>query len=217
MTRLLNDKELQRSSVVANCTMNRERSLTGSNGYGRELGIDVLAKLPAGARWLDLCCGTGRALHEAAALLEGAAEIVGVDLAGHFMPAPPPPGLTLVAASVTEWVPEGRFDLITSVHGLHYLGDKLAVLARAASWLCDDGLLVANFDARSIRAADGTPLGRRLTTELERQGFTYDTTRRRISMQGRQEPTFPYRFLGADDTAGPNYTGQPAVDSFYEL
>jgi ubiquinone/menaquinone biosynthesis C-methylase UbiE len=213
--RLLDDDALERSSVVANCTMNRERSLTGSNGYGRELGIDVLAELPEGARWLDLCCGTGRALYEAAALLGGTAEIVGVDLAGHFVPASPPPGLTLVAASVVDWTPEGRFDLVTSVHGLHYVGDKLGVLARAASWLSDDGLLVASFDARSVRLADGTPMGRRLTAELRRQGFTYDTARRRISLRGRREVRFPYRYLGADDTAGPNYTGQPAVDSFY--
>ena len=27
----------------------------------------------------------------------------------------------------------------------------------------------------------------------------------------------PYRYLGADDQAGPNYTGQPAVDSYYEV
>jgi SAM-dependent methyltransferase len=213
--RLLDDGALERSSVVANCTMNRERSLTGSNGYGRELGIDVLAELPEGARWLDLCCGTGRALYEAAALLGGTAEIVGVDLAGHFVPASPPPGLTLVAASVVGWAPEGRFDLVTSVHGLHYVGDRLGVLARAASWLSDDGLLIASFDARSVRLADGTPTGRRLTAELRRQGFTYDTARRRISLRGRREVRFPYRYLGADDTAGPNYTGQPAVDAFY--
>jgi len=26
----------------------------------------------------------------------------------------------------------------------------------------------------------------------------------------------PYRYVGADDGPGPNYTGQPAVDSYYE-
>jgi SAM-dependent methyltransferase len=215
--RLLDDPALERSSVVANCTMNRERSLTGSNGYGRELGIDVVDELSRqdGARWLDLCCGTGRALYEAAAQIENV-EIVGVDLAGHFVPAPPPQGLTLVVASVSGWEPEGRFELITSVHGLHYVGDKLGFLTRAASWLSDDGLLVANFDVRSVRWGDGTAMGRRLTAELRRQGFTCDTARRRISLRGRREIRLPYRYLGADDTAGPNYTGQPAVDSFYD-
>jgi SAM-dependent methyltransferase len=216
--RLLGDGALERSSVVANCAMNRERSLTGSNGYGRELGIDILGLLKARpeVRWLDLCCGTGRALFEAASLLDGSARIVGVDLVGHFLPVALPPGLALVTASVAEWAPEGRFDLITSVHGLHYVGDKLGVLARAASWLTDDGLLVANFDTRSVRRADGGPAGRRLTAELRRQGFTCDTAHRRISLRGRRDIRLPYRYLGADDTTGPNYTGQPAVDSFYE-
>ncbi|GAA3943865.1 class I SAM-dependent methyltransferase [Actinomadura viridis] len=222
MTRLLDDETLERSPVVANCTMNRERSLTGSNGYGRELGLDVTAELSARApaRWLDLCCGSGRALYEAAALLGDRAEIVGVDLAGHFAAPPGPSGPRLVTAALTGtetgWAPEGHFDLITSVHGLHYVGDKLGVLARAASWLTGDGLLVASFDARSVRWADGAAAGRRLTAELRRQGFDYDPSRRRVSLRGRRDVRLPYRYLGADDRAGPNYTGQPAVDSFYD-
>ena len=39
---LLDDDELERSAVVANCRMNRERGLTGSNGYGVEIGFDPL-------------------------------------------------------------------------------------------------------------------------------------------------------------------------------
>ncbi|MGI5164761.1 class I SAM-dependent methyltransferase [Spirillospora sp. CA-253888] len=218
MTRLLNDAALEGSSVVANCTMNRERSLTGSNGYGRELGLDVMATLKGRARsspvrWLDLCCGSGRALVEAARLVTAErVEITGFDLVDHFVTGAVPP-LRLITGSVTEWEPEDRFDLITCVHGLHYVGDKLGALARAASWLTEDGLFVANFDARSIRGSDGT---RRLTAELRRQGFTYDAARRRISCQGNAKVRFPYRYLGADDQAGPNYTGQPAVDSFYD-
>jgi hypothetical protein len=69
---LLDDDRLERSAVVANCRMNRERDLLGSNGYGRELGLDPLDFLKgraAGhpAAWLDLCCGTGKALIRAAA------------------------------------------------------------------------------------------------------------------------------------------------------
>ncbi len=62
-----NDALLERSSVVANCSMNRERSLAGSNGYDVELGfqpLDFLRSILAKnqqAKWLDLCCGTGRA------------------------------------------------------------------------------------------------------------------------------------------------------------
>jgi SAM-dependent methyltransferase len=175
---LLDDVALESSSVVANRVMNRERSLSGSNGYGRELGVDVIAELTGrgartGVRWLDLCCGSGRAPAEAARLLTGQnvagrVEIVGLDLVDHFVVGPYPPALRLVTGSVTQWVPDGPFDLITCVHGLHYVGDKLGTLARVASWLADDGLFAANFDVRSVRRADGRPAGRRLTAELHR-------------------------------------------------
>jgi hypothetical protein len=70
--KLKSDDELERSAVVANCRMNRERRLTGSNGYAKELGfnpVDFLRERFAQDRtvaWPDLCCGTGRALVEAA-------------------------------------------------------------------------------------------------------------------------------------------------------
>ncbi|TYK48509.1 class I SAM-dependent methyltransferase [Actinomadura decatromicini] len=191
--------------------MNRERTLSA---YSRELGIAPLAETGSG-RWLDLCCGSARALTEAALALPVGAEIVGVDLVDHFVPAPRPSALRLITASVTAWTPDTAFDLITCVHGLHYVGDKLAVLTNAASWLTENGLLIANFDPQSIRHPDGTPAGRRLTTALRQAGFTYDPRRRLISRRGQKRITLPYTYLGADDQAGPNYTGQPAVNSLY--
>ncbi|MBE1534813.1 class I SAM-dependent methyltransferase [Actinomadura algeriensis] len=210
MTRRLDDAELEASPVVANIAMNRGRTLAS---YRRELGMDPLAEAGSG-RWLDLCCGTGRALVDAAAV-SADVEITGVDLVGHFLPGVPPPNVRLVVASVTDWRPDAPADLITCVHGLHYVGDKLGLLARAASWLTGTGLLVADFDPRSVRLADGSPAGRPMAAALRRAGFSYDSRRRRISLRGRREVTFPYRYLGADDRAGPNYTGQPAVDSHY--
>ncbi|WP_157431694.1 class I SAM-dependent methyltransferase [Actinomadura hibisca] len=227
MPPLLDDAALEGSSVVANCAMNRERSLTGSNGYGRELGLDIMEVLAERCtrsprvRWLDLCCGSGRALLEATQLtakgnLAEQVEIVGLDLVDHFLTTTVPRTLRLITGSATEWEPNEKFDLITCVHGLHYIGDKLGVLKRVASWLTKDGVFIANLDTRSIRRSDGTPAGRQLTYELRQQGFTYDTTRRRISREGSGKVQFPYRYLGADDQAGPNYIGQPAVDSFYD-
>jgi SAM-dependent methyltransferase len=205
--------------------MNRERALTGSNGYDRELGLDILGFLTQRlgnapvVRWLDLCCGSARALFHARSLLHeqaGRVEITGVDLVDHFAGPPQPPGLDLVTASVAAWAPSARFDLVTSVHGLHYIGDKLGTLTRAASWLAADGLLIANFDTRAVRLSDGMPAGRRLTGRLRRHGFDYDPARRRIRCQGHRLVQLPYRYIGADDHAGPNYTGQPAVNSHYE-
>jgi hypothetical protein len=101
------------------------------------------------------------------------------------------------------------------VHGLHYLGDKLAALTTIARWLGPDGRFVADLDLASIRLSDGGPAGRRLATALRRCGFRYDSRRRRIELVGGRAVTLPYEYVGADDRAGPNYTGQPAVDSYY--
>ena len=91
--KLLSDEQLEATAVVANCRMNRERNLRGSNGYDRDLRFDPLAFLRdvalehGNARWLDLCCGTGKALIEAATEIDTEKlpiEIVGVDLVGMF-------------------------------------------------------------------------------------------------------------------------------------
>ena len=86
--KLLNDDALEKSSTVANCQMNRQRTLTGSNGYIKELRINPLDLLLGGTRakvrWLDLCCGEGKALTEAAQSIHNQGmdekcEIIGVD------------------------------------------------------------------------------------------------------------------------------------------
>ena len=208
---------LERSSVVANRDMNRERAL---NGYVRELGVDVLdlvtERLAHGpVRWLDLCCGTGTALLECAARVnDPALHITGVDLVD-FYAGPPHPRVELTTGSVTTYTPPHPVDLVTSVHGLHYVGDKLAILTRGASWLTPDGILVANLDLTAVLSDQGHPLRRRLTGPLRAAGFTYDTRRHRITCTGPRDVRLPFRYLGADDQAGPNYTGQPAVNSYY--
>jgi SAM-dependent methyltransferase len=222
--RLLPETALEATAVVANSTMNRERGLRGVNSYTRELGFDPLAVLTArsGTRWLDLCCGEGRALVEAAGELarRGRTDVglVGVDLVDRFDAgaADHGPGLELIGASVADWSPPGRFDLVTCVHGLHYVGDRLGLLARAASWLTPCGRLVADFEPAAVRLADGRPAGRRLTAALRDQGFLVDTRRHRLTLEGPREITLPYRFVGADPDAGPNYTGQPAVHAYYD-
>lgn len=87
------DQKLEKSPVIANCCMNRERDLSGSNGYDAEIGGQTLKFLRdkvatnGMARWLDLCCGTGKALIQAATIMEHDGlfiEIVGVDLVGMF-------------------------------------------------------------------------------------------------------------------------------------
>jgi SAM-dependent methyltransferase len=224
---LLDRERLERSSVVANCAMNRGRRLQGPNGYARELGFCPLGFLQerlsqkTGVAWLDLCCGEGRALLDATKALEARAlddrvRLVGVDLVDHFARTTTPSRcLERVVASVHDLQPSRRFDLVTCVHGLHYVGDKLGALARAASWLEPDGLLVVHVDLDNLRWEDGRALGRRALSALRREGFTYDARRRLLGLRGRRELVLPFVHLGSDDRAGPNYTGQPAVAAYY--
>ena len=84
----LGNDDLEKSGVVTNCRMNRERQLTGSNGYERELRfhpLDFLRPIcvtSSEARWLDLCCGSATALAEAAAIIQAEnlpVKVVGVE------------------------------------------------------------------------------------------------------------------------------------------
>lgn len=171
--RLIDDDELTGHSVVANSTMNRERVLNGVNSYARELGFDPVEFLGGSGSapsWLDLCSGEGLALGEAARRLPQAT-ITGVDLVGPLRSADLPDGLELIAADLGAWSPARRYDLITCVHGLHYIGDRLALLERAATWLTDTGLLVAHLDPTTLRHPDGTDASRPVLTALRAAGF----------------------------------------------
>ncbi|MFI1400444.1 class I SAM-dependent methyltransferase [Streptomyces sp. NPDC020681] len=217
--RLLTDHELEQSTVVANNTMNRERGLAGVNSYARELGLDPVHHLltqSAAPSWLDVCSGEGRALREAAGRLPDASVLTGIDLVGPLAPSPPPPGVELITASIATWTAPRAYDLITCVHGLHYVGDQLGLLTRAASWLTHQGLFVAHFDPDSIRWADGRSASRPALAALRAAGFTYHPRHHRLTLHGPRKVDPPWDYLGADPHAGPNYTGQPAVASYYQ-
>jgi hypothetical protein len=74
---------------------------------------------------------------------------------------------------------------------------------------------VADLDLAGIRLPDGRPAGQRLSTRLRAAGFTYHPRRHSISRTGPGHSRLPYTYLGANDRAGANYTGQPAVHSHY--
>lgn len=229
MRRLRTPDELERSHVVANCAMNRERRLTGANSYAKDLGVDVLGLLEATlarrgeVAWLDLCCGAALALAEAAERLRsrGRVEIVGVDLVASLDAARPTvPGLTIVEANLERWAPSRAtrtFDLVTCVHGLHYVGDKLDLLRRALTWLRPDGVLLANLDLANLRLDDGRPAGRRVASALRAAGLSWHARRRVLRSDGPRRLELGLTYVGADDAAGPNDTGQPAVDSYYRV
>jgi SAM-dependent methyltransferase len=227
MKSLLKTVVLEKSSVVANSAMNRERGITGGNSYTKELSFNLLTFLTSRlaiepqVTWLDLCCGTGKALIEAAQFfhqenLSDRIKITGVDLVSFFAkPSPNLDHLQLLEASISDWRPKVEFDLITCVHGLHYIGDKLNFLQQAASWLKVDGIFLANLDSENLRLAETTRGSRMLLKALRAEGFLYNPKKHLISCQGKRMVHLNFDYLGADDRAGPNYTGQPVVNSYY--
>lgn len=223
----LDELKLQRSEVVANPAMNRDRGLVGGNSYEKELGFDpgefLRERLKGRSQvaWLDLCCGAAKALVEAAEALraegaQGKVMLVGVDLIPMFDLVPPDiKFLQLEAASLSMWYASQTFDLITSVHGLHYIGDKLGVIQRVARWLNPGGRFLAHLDYDNFCLKDGSAR-QVIGSDLAQAGFQYDDHRHLLMCDGPLHFSLPYRYLGADDQAGPNYTGQAAVNSYYE-
>ncbi len=225
---LLDAAALERSPVVANSAMNRDRVLLGANSYSKDLGEDLLALLTAAASrsgevaWLDLCCGAGRALSEAARLLEadpstrGRVSITGVDLVASFdASGPSMEGLRILEANLERWEPGETFDLVTCVHGLHYVGDKLGLLRRALTWLRPQGVFLANLDLANVRLEGGRPAARLVGASFRAGGLKWRPKARVLRSDGPRRLDTGLEFLGADDRAGPNYTGQPAVNSYY--
>ncbi|MCA9794611.1 MAG: methyltransferase domain-containing protein [Candidatus Eremiobacteraeota bacterium] len=187
--------------------MNRERGL---ESYRRELGFDPLESLASGQAWLDLGCGQGRALMEAAARRPDL-RLVGLDL----IAAASSPAVEFVAGAARNYQPQRRFALITMVHSLHYVGDKLGLLGRAASWLDEGGQLVAHLDLANLLWLDGRRAGPWILARLRQQGWLYHGRRRLLSRTGPAPPGPLPAFAGADPSAGPNFTGQAAVHSVY--
>ncbi len=224
---LLDEFALERAAVVANNRMNRERRVSGVNSYTRELGFDPVDGLRAAIRrrepfaWLDMCCGRGRALLSTFELLTPSERpstiLQGVDLVDAFDPIPAEAtgSVTLEAASVHRWQATRTYDLITCVHGLHYVGDKLRFIFLMASWLKGAGRLVANLDLGNLRSTEDGHFARRVRRCLLAEGFSYDARRRLLSAVGPLRHNTPFIFVGADPNAGPNYSGQEAVDSYY--
>ncbi|MDX3234981.1 hypothetical protein PV392_04645 [Streptomyces sp. ME03-5709C] len=123
--------------------------------------------------------------------------------------------MELVTASVTAREPSAPYDLITRVHGLHHVGDRLGVSTRAADRLRPGGLLVAHLGPAAIRWAGGGPAGRFALAALRAEGFDYSARHHRLTLAGPRTVRLPLRFVGAGPDAGPNDTGRPGVAARY--
>lgn len=233
MKELLDNRKLLVSGIVANNRMNRERGILGNNSYRKDLSFNAVeflekrSRAAESAAWLDICCGEGRALIETAEIFAGCGraenpsrslQIIGIDLAGMFRQNRPElKGLNLLETAVEDFEPPQKFDLITCVHGLHYIGDKLSVIRKAAEWLKADGIFLANLELNNLKLVDKADSGKIFTGFFRNNGFVFNKRKHLLSLQGNRLFDLPFEYLGADDKAGPNYTGQPAVDSYYKF
>lgn len=215
---------MERSSIVANSLMNRQRKCSGGNSYQKELSFDILEFLKIRLQkdeqtaWLDIACGEGNALIEAA---ENLAEyknlkITGIDLAGMFQQFSSALNfLQMIETSFENFDSAIEFDLITCVHGLHYIGDKLAFLQKAVSLLKPDGIFLANLDLDNFKFENGKSANRIIAKHLRENGFEFDSKKHLLICHGKKKIEFDFEYLGADDAADANYTGQAVVDSYY--
>lgn len=226
--KLLAENELIWSWVVANSKMNRERNASGVNSYEKELKFrpeEFLEKhihQNNHVKWLDLCCGQGKALIQTGEWLfskglQDKATLKGVDLVDAFQTIPR--DITCVdfeVRSLVDWSSIAKFDLITCVHGLHYIGDKLKVLASALESLTPEGLFVANLDLNNIQI-ENKDTEDYLLSCFKKHGVQYNRRTRILECKGPRQIDFLLTYKGANDEVGPNYTGQDAVCSVYAV
>jgi SAM-dependent methyltransferase len=206
--------------------MNRARNASGINSYEKEFGFApqdyLLCKIKQNkhASWIDICCGQGNALIQTGLFFEKSGltqqvALEGIDLIDTFPPEQKNISyLSLMAQSLAEWQPEKKYDLITCVHGLHYLGDKLAIISTAIKALTTEGLFIANLDLDNFNI-DGLSGKSTLLSIFKANKIEYNRRRRIIKKEGTFTPAFDLNYLGANDQHGPNYTGQDSVTSCY--
>jgi len=208
--------------------MNRERNASGINSYEKEFKFKpeefLATKISESgkASWLDLCCGVGNALIQTANYFDkrgqqNLVKLKGIDLINTFSPIEKHlTCLDFKTRSLTDWESGVAYDMITCVHGLHYLGDKLKVIEAIIKALNPDGLFIANLDISNI-VIQGTNSRDFLKKYFKQNGLIYKARLRIIKRIGPANLNFPVRYLGADDECGPNYTGQDSVTSYYSI
>lgn len=219
-------QQLAWSPVVANNAMNRKRQAFGVNSYQKEIRINPLNFLlerysNEKLHWIDLCCGEGNALIQVAKDIlenkwESKIQLEGIDLVDYFSDATGYEAvLSLKQQNLQEWQPTRKFNLITIVHGLHYIGDKLALIEKASQSLQPGGLCIGNLDLDNIKMEGSGNSKLEIKSQLKRQGVEYNARSKIVKIHQPISITKLYQYIGADDTTGPNYTGQPVVDSYY--
>lgn len=220
--KLLKEQELIWSPIVANNRMNRERNAIGINSYEKDIGFEPLSflkqrlKLEEKVNWMDLCCGKGNALKQIAGLFESEMDTAKLSIEGLDLVPPMTNEPLIQVGSIHNWKPQKQYDLITCVHGLHYVGDKLSAIQKAVNQLKPEGIFIANIDLDTLKNRTNDSWKKYLLEIFNEANIQYRLKKKIISCKGPRVFKHALIYQGANDQAGPNYTGQPAVDSIYE-
>ena len=225
---LLAEDKLIWSPIVVNSRMNRERNASGINSYEQEFKfkpekwLEEKIRESGKASWLDLCCGQGNALVQTAEYFHKSKQqelikLKGIDLVDTFPILDK--RLTCIefeTVSLVNWIPDQTYDLITCSHGLHYIGDKIKVIETSIQALHPQGWFVANLDLNNL-VIQGDDTKAYLKTVFKKFGVLYNSRTKLLKQNGGNQICFNLKYLGANDTYGPNYTGQDSVTSHYSI
>ena len=69
----------------------------------------------------------------------------------------------------------------------------------------------------NLRDHFGKSIGPDLLNDWKSMGWRYDEKQRLLTIKGYSDWEMYWKYLGANDQAGPNYTGQEAVNSYYSV
>ena len=107
-------------------------------------------------------------------------------------------------------------DLITCVHGLHYIGDKLGLLSHLSGLLADGGVFVGNIDPVNVRIDGvGSPGWRQVAKAAGGYKGRLGYRDHILQMGSGGRIVFDVAYVGASVSEGPNYTGILVMDSWY--
>jgi trans-aconitate methyltransferase len=144
-------------------------------------------------------------------------KLKGIDLVNTFLPVDQHiKCIEFESESLIDWMPDQTYDLITCVHGLHYLGDKIKVIEVAISALSPSGLFIANLDLNNI-VIEGANKRSYLKNSFKQYDIDYNSRLKMLKKIRGMTIKFNLRYLGANDEYGPNYTGQDSVTSYYSI
>ena len=68
----------------------------------------------------------------------------------------------------------------------------------------------------NFKFENGKSAGQIIVKDLRGKGFEFNSKKHLLTFSGKKKIEFDFEYLGADDSAGANYTGQAVVDSYYE-